>query len=263
MPIAKFDRVVPSAGTLESIGSIVYPDPVDGAWGAGSTDLKHEQFSVYGLPATAVKIAKQIVTGDAGKEYPFDSGVLQSAPASAGGTILKLHTGVLQSRDASTLPYGMLAEIMDGSEGIGAVRRCTSWDDQANAIVNVARAWTSGAVPQAGAKYRLLFDLRSAATVHLSGEFSVSGASCMLQAVFYDWPLEEDGVTPRRSRRRYDRLVTLSQTNPVTNITDAADKQDDAFPGIGPTIDVHGWFGMKLRFVSITSGSVSLWLART
>src|SRR5215831_7338990 len=146
-------RRIPSTGAgfiTDAIGTIFVTDPLLGL------TVNLETFHEHGSPATYIKLAKQVATGQVGKWYP-DCGAsfppqLPASPATNGGTTLVLPTDVLQNQDATLPPAGLIVGFRSGAAK-GRWRQITgvSGTFSSTKTVTVNRPWaTAEGVPAVG-----------------------------------------------------------------------------------------------------------------
>jgi hypothetical protein len=254
----RFTRIVPTgaSGTTETISALEQlEEPIHG-W----TNVKREQFSQYGSPATPIKLAYQVGNTNEGEEFPDDgTGILPSNPAITDGTTLQLASDVLQSQETTLDPTGLLVVIRTGSEAIGEIRQITGWNDAPNQIVNVNRGWDTGAVPQAAATYWLLLDLDWLTHMHYFVEYSENTGTATWLPILFSWPYAPDVDGVAFAPRVPWRAADMSYAPPNFGFTQ--DPQETGYyQGGSYSQETKGFVGAKLRLVTLAAGlTCSLW----
>ncbi len=245
--------------SIDYIGGVATRDPCvpdpTALSGFTASTIFQESFVITGLPAIVTQFANGLTA--TGGEYPDDGTAIVGTTAIAGGTTLALSSSAMQGNGVtSTLdPTGMLVAVFNGSQGGGEVREITGWNTNTPSIkiVNIAQPWTTGKVPQAGATFSILLDLRKARTISFGGENNTQNCGCTILPALYSYPYD-NFFNVRAPRRMPDQLRTLYPLN-LTH----RDVLNSGYYTLSPqTIDVRGFLGAKVRFHATDGGTTSL-----
>lgn len=233
-----------SPGSGDKIGTLRYVDSITG------DTILGEQLALYGHPAKYVMIADGQSSGTTDLPAKGSAVIQGSSTTTQVNFDVGFGGGLSADVDAGV---GMLIWIESGTNA-HLIRKMISSAGSHQYTLNAALT----ADLTGSETYRPLIDCFRFNAMLIKSEFSVSGASCVIQPHFFSAPQDNVQPTPgvAKPHRYPEREYTLVGTDVNTDISDTS-----TYHGEVLSIGVHGAIGACLRVKSITSGSVSLWVA--
>jgi len=243
--IEKFFAYRTSPGSGDKIGTVRYVDPLT------NDTIQGEQAASYGHPAKFIKIADDVGAGTT--DLPAKAFV---AITTSTVSNIAFDGAFGFSSDAT----GLLAWIENDSSGTELDHQVRKLTNATSNTYDVNRDWHGSAVPEAADTYRLLVDCFRFNSMLIKTEFSVSGASCVIRPWFFSVNQDNDQPTPNVAAPL--RYPTTAFTVLGTSVsTDATDVSATHYHGEILAVGVHGALGACFRVESISSGTVSIWVA--
>lgn len=212
-----------------------------------------EQYSALGYPAKFVKIADDRDGTTSTVDYPDTTGVT----ITTGGTVSTIpFTGTFPAVASAAAGLGHLVWITNAGSNLNAVRKLTSV--ASGNTFNVNADWPAS--PTSGHTYRLLIDCFRFNALLIKSEFSVANASCTIRPYFIGVPQDNVLPTPATATplRWAGQELTIVGTDVSTETTDVSATH---YHGEITALGVHGAMGLCFRITSVSSGTVSLWVA--
>ena len=245
--IEKFFAYRTDPGSGDKIGTVRYTDPITGDLILG------EQYAAYGHPAKFIKVADDVSSGTT--DLP-DIGSVTFANTSTTG---RVDFSTAFAFGASGTAVGLLVRVVDDASGTNndhAVRKMIASAGTNSYTLNT----TFTDAPVSSDTYQLWIDCFRYNAMLIKTEFTVANASCTIRPIFYSVP--QDNVQPTPGVAAPHRYPTQELTIVGTDVsTDTSDVSATHYHGEIAAIGVHGACGAVLRVTSISSGTVSVWVA--